>query len=39
MWQFRPQTAQKLKKLIEKLGYQGTFGLEHQPSIDHEESV
>jgi len=24
---------------IEKLGYQGVFGLEYQPSIDHEESV
>jgi hydroxypyruvate isomerase len=24
---------------IEKLGYQGVFGLEYQPSIDHDESV
>jgi hydroxypyruvate isomerase len=28
-----------LLKQIERLGYQGVFGLEYMPSIDHEESV
>jgi hydroxypyruvate isomerase len=28
-----------LTRQIESMGYQGIFGLEYQPSTDHEESV